>query len=197
MMSLGNQSSNDSTADSALAQVWTVGHSTRSESEFVQLLLAHEIKTLVDVRSFPSSRRFPQFNQKRLIEDLSKLGITYHHSPALGGRRQPNPNSRNTAWKNASFRAYADYMETPAFAEGVNDLLETARQYQTAIMCAEALWWKCHRSLISDYLKASGVEVNHILATDKVEIHPYTSAARVVGGKLSYRGLLDSLSGLK
>lgn len=184
---MGKQSSTNDLS----TRVWTVGHSTRAASEFAQLLLAHEIKALVDVRSFPSSRRFPQFNQNRLAEDLSKLGITYHHSPALGGRRQPNPNSRNTAWKNASFRAYADYMETPAFAEAINELVEIANQHQTAIMCAEALWWKCHRSLISDCLKASGVEVNHILAPEKVEVHPYTSAARVVGGKLSYRGLLD------
>lgn len=172
-------------------RICTVGHSTRAADEFAQLLAAHEIKLLVDVRSFPSSRRFPQFNQKSLSTYLSQLRITYHHAPALGGRRQPNPDSLNTAWKNASFRAYADYMETPAFAEGIESLLQMAREDRSAVMCAEALWWKCHRSLIADYLKAMGVEVTHILSTDKTEIHPYTSAARVVQGKLSYRGLLE------
>jgi uncharacterized protein (DUF488 family) len=191
-LELGSRSSSNAvTIESGLTRVWTVGHSTRTADEFAQILLAHNIKTLVDVRSFPSSRRFPQFDQKRLSDDLSRLGISYHHSPALGGRRKPNPESRNTAWKNASFRAYADYMETPAFAEGIKNLIEITSQHRTAIMCAEALWWKCHRSLISDYLKASGVEVIHILALDKTEIHPYTPAAKIVEGKLSYRGLLD------
>jgi uncharacterized protein (DUF488 family) len=153
--------------------------------------LSQNIKTLVDVRSFPSSRRFPQFNQKRLSEDLSAVGISYHHSPALGGRRKPNSDSHNTAWKNASFRAYADYMETPAFVDGIISLIATAREARCVIMCAEALWWKCHRSLISDYLKVMGAEITHILAADKTEIHPFTPPAKIVEGKLSYRGLLD------
>lgn len=171
-----------------------MGHSTRDAKEFAELLLTNSIQTLVDVRSFPSSRRFPQFNQKTLSESLSELGIRYEHMPALGGRRTPNANSPNSAWKNASFRAYADYMDTPAFTEGIESLMGIAGTLRTVIMCAEALWWKCHRSLISDHLKASGVEVIHILAADKTEIHPYTSAARIVEGKLSYRGLLDSRS---
>jgi uncharacterized protein (DUF488 family) len=184
-------SSNAARIDSDLLRVWTIGHSTRTAEEFAKLLLSYNIKTLVDVRSFPSSRRFPQFNQKQLSEDLSVLRITYYHSPALGGRRKPNPDSHNTAWKNAPFRAYADYMETPAFEQGIKSLVEIARDHRCVIMCAEALWWKCHRSLISDHLKASGVEVTHILGAEKSEIHPYTPAAKIVEGKLSYRGLLE------
>jgi uncharacterized protein (DUF488 family) len=191
---LGSRSSaNATTIDSDSIRVWTIGHSTRTGAEFAQLLLSQKIKTLVDVRSFPSSRRFPQFNQKPLSEDLSAIGISYHHSPALGGRRKPNPDSHNTAWKNTSFRAYADYMETPAFVEGIKSVIAIAREGRCVIMCAEALWWKCHRSLISDYLKVIGVEVTHIIAADKTEIHPFTSAANIVEGKLSYRGLLDQV----
>jgi uncharacterized protein (DUF488 family) len=172
--------------------VWTIGHSTRSGEEFGQLLISHHIETLVDVRSFPGSRRFPQFNRTSLQDLLSTLGIQYVHAPKLGGRRKPKTHSHNTVWKNDSFRAYADYMETESFQEGVKDLLELAAQSRTAIMCAESLWWRCHRSLISDYLKANGTKVIHILDEKKTEEHPYTSAARIVDGELSYRGLLES-----
>ena len=170
--------------------VWTVGHSTRSEGEFGALLLAHKIKTLVDVRSFPGSRRYPQFNKSALAEYLATIEIKYVHAPALGGRRQPSAHSRNTAWKNASFRAYADYMETTPFKRGITDLLSLVSQNTTVIMCAESLWWRCHRSLIADYLRVNGVVVNHILDEKKIELHPYTSAAQIVDGELSYRGLL-------
>jgi uncharacterized protein (DUF488 family) len=175
-------------------QVWTVGHSTRTVEEFRRLLEAHKIKTLVDVRSFPASRRYPHFNKATLAENLTTLGIQYLHAPLLGGRRQPNVSSRNTAWKNASFRAYADYMETDSFKQGIRELLEVASNDRTAFMCAEALWWRCHRSLISDYLKANDVAVIHILDQEKTEVHPYTSAARIVNGELSYRGLLETES---
>ena len=175
-------------------QLWTIGHSTRAAEEFGRLLLAHHIKTLVDVRSFPGSRRYPQFNKTTLSEFVRTLGIRYEHEPRLGGRRQPKAKSHNTAWKNASFRAYADYMETEEFKEGIRDLITIARQESTAIMCAESLWWRCHRSLIADYLKAEGATVIHILAEQKTEVHPFTSAARIVDGKLSYRGLLQEES---
>ena len=175
-------------------QLWTIGHSTRAAEEFGQLLLAHHIKTLVDVRSFPGSRRYPQFNKSALSDFLRTLGITYEHAPRLGGRRQPKPNSHNTAWKNASFRAYADYMETQEFKEGVQALMQIARAQPTAVMCAEALWWRCHRSLIADYLKAKGVTVLHIMDEKKTEEHPFTSAAGIVDGELSYRGLLQEES---
>lgn len=171
--------------------IWTVGHSTRSSEEFGEILSAHGIQVLVDVRSFPGSRRYPQFNKPALSESLSKRGIDYKHEPRLGGRRTPRAESHNTAWKNASFRAYADHMETAEFRTGVEALLELAREARTAVMCAEALWWRCHRSLISDYLKASGHTVVHIIDEKKTDEHPFTSAARIVDGELSYRGLLD------
>jgi uncharacterized protein (DUF488 family) len=170
--------------------VWTVGHSTRSGEEFGQILKAHAVEVLVDVRSFPGSRRYPQFNKPALAESLDGLGIQYKHEPRLGGRRTPRADSHNTAWRNSAFRAYADHMETDDFRNGVEDLLELAAGTRVAIMCAEALWWRCHRSLISDYLKAAGHSVIHIVDKNKTEDHPFTSAARIVDGKLSYRGLL-------
>jgi len=144
---------------------------------------------LVDVRSFPSSKRLPQFNQRELSEALAAAGIQYLHLRELGGRRPARKDSHNTAWQNPGFRGYADYMETEPFSAGVDRLLEVARAQRTVIMCAEALWWRCHRSLISDYLKAKGTVVTHILSATKTEPHPYTSAARIVDGELSYRGL--------
>ena len=175
-------------------QIWTVGHSTRSAEEFGHLLQVHQIKTLVDVRSFPGSRRYPQFNKTALSDFLRTLEISYEHAPRLGGRRKPNAKSHNSAWKNASFRAYADYMETGEFKEGIRDLIAIARMESIAIMCAESLWWRCHRSLIADYLKAAGVTVVHILDEKKTEMHQFTSAARIVDGELSYRGLLQAES---
>jgi uncharacterized protein (DUF488 family) len=175
-------------------QLWTIGHSTRSADEFGKILREHDIKRLVDVRSFPGSRRYPQFNKTALSDFLRTLGISYEHAPRLGGRRKPHPKSHNIAWKNASFRAYADYMESEEFKEGIRDLIAIARKDSTAIMCAESLWWRCHRSLIADYLKAGGVTVVHILDEKKTEMHPFTSAARIVDGELSYRDLLQAES---
>lgn len=169
--------------------VWTIGHSTRSAEEFNQILKAHEIKVLVDVRSFPGSRRYPHFNKAELERSLATANISYVHSSALGGRRKPNPQSKNIAWKNASFRAYADHLESSEFNEGITSLLKLAGEERTAVMCAEALWWRCHRSLIADYLKANGWEVVHIADEVHTKLHPYTSAARIVEGKLSYEGL--------
>jgi uncharacterized protein (DUF488 family) len=174
-----------------LIEVWTIGHSTRSSEEFAAILLAHKIKVLVDVRSFPGSRRYPQFNKTSLAETLLEIGITYAHFPSLGGRRKPKVDSKNAAWKNASFRAYADYMETEGYRQGIEELLEVAGQDRTAIMCAEAVWWRCHRSLIADYLKAQGLLVTHIIDSTHTQPHPYTSAARIVDGHLSYEGLLS------
>jgi len=154
--------------------VWTVGHSTRSGEEFVQILKAHGIQVLVDVRSFPGSRRYPQFNRATLAESLKQAGIEYRHEPRLGGRRTPRKDSHNTAWKNASFRAYADHMESEEFRNGVKGLLELAANGRTAVMCAEALWWRCHRRLISDYLKTEGHAVIHILDKNKTQEHPVT-----------------------
>jgi uncharacterized protein (DUF488 family) len=175
-----------------MMRIWTIGHSTRSIDEFISLLKENDIKLLADVRTLPGSKRCPQFNKEALAESLSSHGIRYEHFPELGGRRKSNLDSRNTAWRNASFRGYADYMETEQFQKGIQRLLDVAAEAgPTAIMCAEAVWWRCHRSLIADYLKARGAEVLHILGVNKVEPHPYTSAARIVNGKLSYKG--DSL----
>ena len=171
-------------------KVWTLGHSTRSGEEFVQILRAQGVEVLVDVRTYPSSRRYPQFNRDALRESLKDAGIDYKHEPRLGGRRKPRPDSHNSAWRNEQFRGYADHMETEEFKNGVRELLELASSKRVAVMCAEAVWWRCHRSLIADYLKAEGHEVIHILDEKKTEEHPYTSAARVIDGKLSYRGLL-------
>ncbi len=169
--------------------IWTIGHSTRSNADFIQILKAHEINTLVDVRSFPGSRRYPQFNCAALSESLASMGIIYQHLPTLGGRRRPSTDSKNTAWRNSSFRAYADHMETEEFKEGIERLRELALNSRTAVMCAEALWWRCHRSLIADYLKALGATVIHLSDEKQTQIHPYTSAARIVQGRLSYEGL--------
>lgn len=170
--------------------IWTIGHSTRSADEFNKILLEHKMGALVDVRSFPGSRRYPHFSKPQLSSSLEAVGILYAHNPQLGGRRRPAPKSRNTAWKNASFRAYADHMESDEFKEGIDRLLEIARTKPTAIMCAEALWWRCHRSLIADFLKSEGFDVIHIFAGKKTEAHPYTAAARILDGRLSYEGLL-------
>jgi uncharacterized protein (DUF488 family) len=168
-------------------RIWTVGHSTRAIDEFISLIQANDIKLLADVRSLPGSRRYPQFNREMLAGSLGKAGIHYEHFPELGGRRKPRSDSRNLAWRNASFRGYADYMETEEFRKGVERLLDLAAGAgPTAIMCAEAVWWRCHRSLISDYLKVRRIEVMHILDTNKTQAHPYTSAARIVNGELSY-----------
>jgi len=175
-------------------RIWTIGHSTRNIDEFIFLLEKNGIKLLVDVRSLPGSKRYPQFNREALVESLNTNGIRYEHFPELGGRRKTNADSRNTAWRNASFRGYADYMETEQFHNGVERFLALAGEAgPAAIMCAEAVWWRCHRSLISDYLKARGIEVIHIMDANKTEPHPFTSAARIVDGALSYANEADRL----
>jgi len=172
-------------AEKALT-IWTLGHSTRTLEDFLELLKAHHIQSLADVRHFPGSRRYPQFNKEQLAESLAKVGIEYNHLLKLGGRRRPRLDSHNTAWRNEAFRGYADYMENQAFADGIKQLIELAGNKRLAIMCAEAVWWRCHRGLIADYLKAHGQKVLHILSQTKAEEHPFTSAARTVNGKLSY-----------
>ncbi len=169
---------------------WTVGHSTRDGADFTRILLAHQIEVLVDVRTFPGSRRYPQFNKEQLSTLLQSAGIEYHHHPQLGGRRQARADSKNTAWRNASFRGYADHMETADFRQGIEILIRLGAERRLAIMCAEALWWRCHRSLIADHLKAAGLEVLHIMNEEKMSNHPYTAAARLIDGRLSYEGLL-------
>ncbi len=168
------------------ARIWTIGHSTRALDEFLALLRSHDIQSVADVRRFPASRKFPHFNAPALQASLAAVGIDYQPLPELGGRRTPRADSPNGAWRNRSFRGYADYMESAAFAEGMKRLREEAARKRTAILCAEAPWWRCHRALISDYLKASGTEVLHIGGTGAAAPHPYTSAANVTGGRLTY-----------
>jgi uncharacterized protein (DUF488 family) len=184
-----DEATNDRIAikENMISQIWTIGHSTRTIDEFISLLKANQIKLLVDVRSLPGSTRYPQFNKETLADSLGKVGIRFEHFPELGGRRKARSDSRNTAWRNASFRGYADYMETEQFHKGIERLLDLAsKSGPSSIMCAEAVWWRCHRGLISDYLKARGIEVMHILDANKIQPHPYTSAAKVVNGKLNY-----------
>jgi uncharacterized protein (DUF488 family) len=170
-----------------ISRIWTIGHSTRSIDIFISLLEENRIELVADVRSLPGSRRYPQFNKETLAESLSEHRIRYEHFPELGGRRKARKDSHNMAWRNASFRGYADHMETEEFRAGIERLLALSSKLgPTAIMCAEAVWWRCHRALISDYLKATGVEVVHILDASKSEPHPFTSAVRIVDGALSY-----------
>ena len=167
-------------------EIWTVGHSRHPIEIFVDLLKRHNIDAIADVRRFALSRRHPQFNEMELFKTLAKAGIEYVSFADLGGRRRPLPNSPNSRWRNESFRGYADFMLTPEFEHGMEPLLTLAAQRRTAIMCAELLWWRCHRALIADYLKARGTKVTHILGADKTQEHPYTSAARLEDGKLTY-----------
>ncbi len=166
--------------------IWTIGHSTRTLDEFLELLTVNEIEAVADVRRYAASRKYPHFHRDALRQSLAGIGVEYAALPELGGRRRPRPDSHNTVWRSESFRGYADYMETVEFHAGIERLLELARRRRTAILCAEAVWWRCHRSLIADYLKASGVCVRHILQGDKTAVHPYTSAARTTDGRLSY-----------
>ena len=170
----------------APVQVWTVGHSTRTIADFLALLKSNHICALADVRRYPGSRRLPHFGHHALARSLDEIGIVYQDFSELGGRRRPRVDSPNTAWRNAAFRGYADYMMTDEFRAGMARLLDLARSTPTAVMCAEALWWQCHRGLLADDLKANGSEVIHIIGPNKIEAHPFTSAARLVGGKLSY-----------
>jgi len=175
--------------------IWTIGHSTRKIEDFIAALEAHGIKLLVDVRSMPGSKRYPQFNKETLAKSLQEHGIHYEHFAELGGRRKPRSDSRNTAWRSPSFRGYADYMETEEFRRGVDRLVDLANEAgPTTMMCAEAVWWRCHRALISDFLKARGTEVTHIVDAKKTETHPFTSAARIVDGALSYTSDRDRLT---
>ena len=166
--------------------LWTIGHSTLPIEQFIASLETNRIEVIADVRRFPGSRRHPQFGQEELSASLKKAGIEYVHFPELGGRRPSQKNSPNTAWRNEAFRGYADYMMSSTFQNGIQRLQAIAEKKRTAVLCAEALWWRCHRGLIADYFKAHGAKVLHILSSAKVEEHPFTGAARLVDGKLSY-----------
>jgi uncharacterized protein (DUF488 family) len=166
--------------------VWTVGHSTRTAEEFLQLLRGHRIEGLADVRRFPGSRRHPHFGRDQLAPLLESNQIRYEWVPELGGRRKAAKDSPNTGWRVAAFRGYADYMQTPEFAAAISALRELAAAKRTAIMCAESLWWQCHRRLIADYLVAAGDDVMHIESATKASPHKLIPPAKIVAGKLSY-----------
>jgi uncharacterized protein (DUF488 family) len=150
------------------------------------MLAHHRIEAVADVRRFPGSRRQPQYSQETLRQALAEHGIAYHWIEALGGRRRPLSDSPNVAWRNASFRGYADYMGSAEFAGGLSELLGVDAGLRTSMMCAEAVWWRCHRALVSDLLCVRGIEVMHIMDETHAVAHPYTSPARVVQGRLTY-----------
>jgi uncharacterized protein (DUF488 family) len=168
--------------------IYTVGHSTRTLDELVEMLNAHAVAGVADVRRFAGSRRLPQFNAENLAVELPKRGLGYLPCPLLGGRRKPQPDSVNTGWRNASFRAYADYMQTPDFGDGLDQLMERAREMPLAMMCAEAVPWRCHRSLIADMLIARAWTVMDIMSATKTTPHKLTPFARVKGTRVTYPG---------
>ncbi len=167
-------------------RVFTIGHSTRTLAAFVDLLRAHGVTRLVDVRSIPRSRHNPQYNQETLPGSLQAAGIAYTHLPGLGGLRHARRDSPNEGWENASFRGFADYMQTPQFEEALDQLLAMAHGERIAVMCAEAVPWRCHRSLIADALLIRDVAVEHILSGTRSQSHRLTPWARVEGIRLTY-----------
>lgn len=170
--------------------IYTIGHSTHSPGEFIGMLRSFQVECVADIRSFPGSRKFPHFNREVLEISLPENHIEYFHLKELGGRRKVKPDSHNTNWRHPAFRGYADYMETGSFMEAISDLESLALRKTTAYMCSEALWWRCHRALVSDRLKLNGWTVLHITGASKMQEHNYTSAARIVNGELHYSPVL-------
>lgn len=168
--------------------IWTIGHSTRPLNDLVEMLSSHGIQILVDVRSLPGSRKFPHFNKESLAQTIPQSGIEYLHLLDLGGRRKANKGSRNTGWRNLSFRSYADYMETEQFRQEAARMEAMARTARVCYMCSEAVWWRCHRSMISDFLKSRSWDVQHIMGVGTATGHAYTGPAKVAAGTLSYGG---------
>ena len=166
--------------------VWTIGHSTRSAGELVAVLEAHGIELVADVRRFPRSRRLPHYAAEALEEELAARGIAYQWFPTLGGRRRPDPASPNAGWRHPAFRAYADHVGSEEFADGLLELLVLAHGLRTAVMCAEVLWWRCHRRLISDVLVSLGIPVAHVRGVGEAEAHRLAPPARLVRGRLTY-----------
>jgi uncharacterized protein (DUF488 family) len=164
----------------------TIGHSTRSSDEFIALLTQHGIDLLVDIRTIPKSRRYPHFTQAALAQSLQSAGIEYLHMQALGGLRRAQSDSINTGWRNSSFRGYADYMQTAPFAAALEALLAASRNRHAALMCAEAVPWRCHRSLVADALLVRGVEVVDILGKSSTRKHALTTFAQVDGLRVTY-----------
>lgn len=168
------------------ATLWTIGHSTRGWEEFLALLREHRIELLVDVRHFPASAHVPWTNREALAASAASAGVEYEHLVDLGGYRKPRADSPNGGWRNGGLRGYADHMDSPAFAEALKGLVARAKEKRTAIMCAEAVPWRCHRNLLADALVVRGVRVVHILSPGKTQEHVLTPFARVKGGRLTY-----------
>jgi uncharacterized protein (DUF488 family) len=166
--------------------VWTVGHSTRTLEQFIRVLRAHGIESVADIRRFPGSRRMPHFTAPALAQALERQGVAYTWIAGLGGRRRPDPGSPNRAWRHPAFRAYADHLASEPFAEGLFELQLVAQGLRTAMMCSEALWWRCHRRLVADALVTLGFEVAHIGDENRVEAHRLAAPARLVRGELTY-----------
>lgn len=170
--------------------IHTIGHSTRPLDAFIVLLRAHAVARLADVRSVPRSRRHPHFSLDALSRSLAEAGIEYRHFAALGGLRKPRPDSPNTAWRHEGFRGYADYMGTPAFGAALDTLIGYGREAAVAVMCAEAVWWRCHRQLIADALVAKGIEVRHMTSASAAPPHRLPEFAQVEGGRVVHRRLV-------
>ena len=173
--------------------IYTIGHSTRPLEEMISLLKAHGVEQVVDIRTVPRSRRHPQYARESLERSLPAAGMGYRHMPGLGGLRKPRRESVNTAWQNDSFRGYADYMQTSDFEAALDELIRISigpGAPATAIMCAEAVWWRCHRQLVADALVARGIPVRHIASRTSAPVHTLTDFARAEGGKVTYPGLV-------
>jgi len=177
------------------AVVWTIGHSTRSIEVVAALTHAHGVNTIADVRTVPRSRHNPQWNRETLPEALGRLGLRYVHLPGLGGLRRPQPDSPNTAWVNAGFRGYADYMQTTEFTRSLESLIQLARE-RVAVMCAEAVPWRCHRSLIADALTVRGLRVEHIMTAARSDTHRLSASAHVEGTRITYPPRTPPLPGV-
>jgi uncharacterized protein (DUF488 family) len=175
-----------------MRRCWTIGHSTRSVDDLLRLLADHGVHLIADVRRYPRSRRYPHFNTEALAETLPRHGIAYRHVPDLGGRRSPRADSPNNGWRNPGFRGYADYMQTEAFQSALRDFECSARAMPAALLCAEAVPWRCHRSLIADALTIRGWEVRHILTPAKADRHVLTAFARITERGLQYPADPDS-----
>jgi uncharacterized protein (DUF488 family) len=177
----------------SLPVVLTIGHSARTLAEFIHLLKAHGVSRVVDVRTVPRSRHNPQFNQASLPRSLKKAGLGYVHLPGLGGLRHEKPDSTNLGWRNASFRGYADYMQTPEFERSLGELIALTGKDRLALMCAEAVPWRCHRSLIADAFLARGIQTEDIMSPARRTVHTLTPFAKVRGGKITYPALVPSI----
>lgn len=166
--------------------IHTIGHSTRSLEEFIQLLQVYSVMEVMDIRTVPKSRHNPQFNRETLPDALNTAGLSYMHLPQLGGLRRPRPDSQNTGWRNSSFRGFADYMQTTEFEISIEKLIELAKSKRIVLMCAEALPWRCHRSLIADALVVRNIKVEHIMSLSQSRAHSITPWALVSGTSITY-----------